>query len=221
MSPMQTVDKDQDQGSVAVKERIEKQYRGTSATYLCVKRCLDILIALIVGIIALVPMIIIGVLVRLDSPGPAIFKQERMGQNGKIFYMYKFRSMSTNAPSAMATRDFTDSKSYITKFGAILRRTSLDELPQLLNILKGDMSLIGYRPVCITETELNDKRMDCGVFRAKPGITGLAQVCGRDDIGIDEKVELDAKYVENCSLRMDIWCLFKTVEVVITGEGNR
>lgn len=216
MSPTQTPEKELEQKSQIVQEVAVKQN-----PYLYVKRVLDIVIALGVGVVALIPMIIVGILVRLDSPGPAIFKQERMGQNGKVFNMYKFRSMSTSAPSDMATRDFTDSEKYITKLGAILRRTSLDELPQLLNILRGDMSFIGYRPVCLTEEELNGKREARGVLRARPGLTGLAQVCGRDDVDIDEKVELDAKYVENCSLKMDIWCMFKTVEVVITGEGNR
>ena len=201
----------------ALPEKVELPSKG----YLVFKRCLDVVIAFTMLLVLWFPMLLIGAWVWLDSPGKALFKQERIGRNGKVFLMYKFRSMHVTAPSDMATRDFKDSEDYITRAGAILRRTSLDELPQLLNILKGDMSFVGYRPVCTTEEELNDKRARCGVLAARPGLTGLAQVCGRDDVDIDEKVVLDAKYVANCSLKMDIWCLFKTVAVVITGEGNK
>ena len=208
---------DSQDNQAAVLEKVELPSKG----YLVVKRCLDAAIAFVMLLVLWLPMLIIGAWVRLDSPGTAIFKQERMGRNGKVFRMYKFRSMSTSAPRNMVTRDFKDSDAYITKAGAILRRTSLDELPQLLNILKGDMSFVGYRPVCTTEVELNEKRERVGVLAARPGLTGLAQVCGRDDVDIDEKVAYDAQYVSKCSLKMDVWCLFRTVAVVITGEGNK
>ena len=206
----------QEKNTVTV-EKVQLPSKG----YLVVKRVLDVVISASMLLVLWLPMLLIALWVKLDSPGSVIFKQPRTGRNGKVFMMYKFRSMSTSAPSAMATRDFTDSDRYITKAGAILRRTSLDELPQLWNILKGEMSFVGYRPVCTTEEELNDKRQACGVFAARPGLTGLAQVCGRDDVNIDEKVALDAKYVANCRFKMDVWCLFKTVAVVITGEGNK
>lgn len=187
--------------------------------YFALKRCFDIVAALTALLLLIVPMLIVALIVKADSPGPAFFKQDRMGKNGKVFKIYKFRTMQLSAPSELATRDFEDSDVYITKFGAFLRRSSIDELPQLWNILKGDMSFVGYRPVCLTETELNDLRMRKGVFVVRPGITGLAQVSGRDDLECDIKAALDAKYVAECSPKMDLWCLMKTVRAVITGEG--
>lgn len=187
--------------------------------YLAVKRGFDVVTALFAMAILLVPMLIIALIIKLDSPGPALFKQKRMGKNGEVFTIYKFRTMKISAPSEMATRDFVDANQYMTKFGNFLRRSSIDELPQLLNILTGDMSIVGYRPVCLTETELNELRMERGVFRLRPGITGLAQVSGRDDVPYEKKVELDSKYVAECSLKMDVWCLLQTVRTVITGEG--
>lgn len=187
--------------------------------FLFLKRAFDIAAALCAGIILLLPLGIIALAIKLDSQGPVIFKQERLGKNGKPFTMYKFRSMRIGAPSEVATRDFVDSDRYITRLGSFLRRTSLDELPQLWNILTGSMSFVGYRPVCLTEVELNELRRRYGVFTAKPGLTGLAQVSGRDNITFEEKAALDAQYVRNQGLRMDLWCLAKTVIVVFTGEG--
>lgn len=187
--------------------------------YLFFKRSFDILAALIAGILLLLPMGIIALMIKLDSKGPVIFKQDRMGKDGKPFTMYKFRSMRLDAPSELATREFTDLDSYLTRLGKFLRCTSLDELPQLLNILNGTMSFVGYRPVCLTEVELNRLRGEYGVFAARPGLTGLAQVSGRDNLEFEEKAKLDAYYVQNRSIKMDLWCLFRTVVVVITGEG--
>ena len=187
--------------------------------YLTVKRILDIIVSFCALLILLVPIMVIALLIKIESPGPAIFRQKRMGKGGKPFVMYKFRTMRMDAPHEMATRDFADADKYITNVGAVLRRTSLDELPQLLNVLLGSMSLVGYRPVCLTETDLNDLRMRRGVFTLKPGITGLAQISGRDELTMEEKVLLDVKYVRECSAKLDLWCLFKTVSVVVTGEG--
>ena len=189
------------------------------SVFLTLKRCFDIVAALTVLLVLILPLLVVAVIVKIDSPGPALFKQKRLGKDGKVFTIYKFRTMQLSAPSDRATRDFVDSDVYITKFGAFLRRSSIDELPQLWNILKGDMSFVGYRPVCLTETELNELRMQRGVFAVRPGITGLAQVSGRDDLPYDTKVALDAKYVAECSLKMDFWCLMQTVRAVITGEG--
>jgi O-antigen biosynthesis protein WbqP len=187
--------------------------------YLVIKRSFDILAALAAGILLILPMCVIALLIKLDSKGPVIFKQERMGTGGKPFTMYKFRSMRMDAPSELATREFTDLDKYLTRLGKFLRCTSLDELPQLINILNGTMSFVGYRPVCLTEVELNQLRKDYGVFAARPGLTGLAQVSGRDNLEFEEKAKLDAQYVQNRSIKMDLWCLFRTVVVVITGEG--
>lgn len=183
------------------------------------KRLFDIVFSLLGLILLFVPMLIITVLICLESPGCILFKQARMGQNGKVFQIYKFRTMYTNAPPDMASREFTDMDSYLTPVGKHLRRTSLDELPQLYNILIGEMSFVGFRPVCLTETELNALREEYGVFSTRPGLTGLAQVRGRDNISIEEKAQIDAEYVANRSLKLDLWCLFKTVQVVLSKEG--
>jgi O-antigen biosynthesis protein WbqP len=193
--------------------------RNPHPVYLAVKRCFDIVVALMVGLFLLLPMLVIALIIKLDSPGPALFKQERMGKDGKVFTIYKFRSMRLDAPSEMASREFSDSSAYITKFGAFIRRTSLDELPQLINILNGTMSWVGYRPVCLTETELNELRRQRGVFAVRPGLTGLAQVRGRDNVSPQDKAEMDAEYVEKCGVKMDLWCLLRTVTVVFSGEG--
>lgn len=187
--------------------------------YRFIKRFFDITLSLVALVVLFVPMLVLLIAIPLDSKGPAIFAQKRMGKDGNVFTMYKFRTMSPDAPSEMAARDFHDAEDYMSKLGRFLRRTSIDELPQLINILRGDMSIIGYRPVCLTETELNELRMRYGVFTVRPGITGLAQVSGRDNVEYKEKALLDAKYVAERSLKMDLWCLIQTVRVVVTGEG--
>lgn len=187
--------------------------------YLFVKRFFDMVLSVFAVIILLLPMILIAVLIRLDSKGPAIFSQDRMGKDGKVFRIYKFRTMNTSAPSEMATREIVDIDKHITKLGSFLRRTSIDELPQLYNIIRGDMSIVGYRPVCLTEEKLNNLRKQYGVFALRPGITGLAQVRGRDNVDYQEKAQMDAEYVRGCSFKMDVWCLMRTVKVILTGEG--
>lgn len=184
-----------------------------------VKRSFDIICSAVALAVLLIPMLIVAVLIRLDSKGPAVFRQQRVGRYGKVFTIYKFRTMKLTAPSEVASRDFQDPQQHVTKLGAFLRRTSIDELPQLINILRGDMSIVGYRPVCVTETELNRLRMEYGVFTLRPGITGLAQVSGRDNVTYEKKALLDAQYVKECSARMDAFCLAKTVKIVLTGEG--
>lgn len=189
--------------------------------YLFLKRSFDIVLSLVLGIVLMLPMLLIAALIRIDSPGPALFRQERLGKDGKPFVIYKFRTMRMDAPSELSTWEFTDSSRYITKVGGFLRRTSIDELPQLWNILRGEMSFVGYRPVCLTETELNKLRQEYGVFSVKPGLTGLAQVCGRDNIDFREKAGIDAEYVKKRGIKLDAWCLFKTVAVVFNGEGTK
>ena len=204
------------------KERIAVPVQANGGIfYRTIKRTFDLVVAILGGVLALIPMLAVALLICIESRGPVIFKQMRMGKNGKIFVIYKFRTMRMDAPPELATREFLDSHRYITKVGAFLRRTSIDELPQLFNIIKGDMSLVGYRPVCVTETKLNSLRKDYGVFAVRPGLTGYAQVLGRDNIGYQEKAALDAEYVKNRSIMLDLWCLFKTVAVVFTGEGSK
>ena len=191
----------------------------TKPIYTFAKRAFDLLVSATALIVLALPMLVIALLIRLSSPGPAIFRQKRMGQNGRPFVIYKFRTMRFDAPSDMAAREFRDSHQYITGIGAILRRTSMDELPQLLNVLVGQMSIVGFRPVCLTETKLNALRDEYGVFLTKPGITGYAQVLGRDHLTVERKALLDAEYARKRSIGLDIWCLFKTVSTVFTGEG--
>lgn len=192
----------------------KKLYRFT-------KRCFDFLIALILMLILWPFLLLIAFLIVMDSPGPALFKQERIGRKGKVFVIYKFRTMRQDAPDSIAADQFIDSDKYITKLGAFLRRTSIDELPQLINVLKGEMSLVGYRPLCLTEVKCNRLRNQYGVFLMRPGITGLAQVSGRDNIPYKEKAAIDAEYVINCGIGMDFMCLVKTIKIVLTGEGIR
>ena len=187
--------------------------------YLTVKRLLDFVLSLI-GIVVLMPVfIIIGILIKVDSRGPVIFKQKRYGKNKEPFYIYKFRTMASDAPQNVATKDLNDSKKYITKIGAFLRRTSLDELPQLFNILLGQMTIVGPRPVVLKEENLIIARDLYGANDIKPGITGWAQINGRDLLSIEEKAKLDGYYVENMGFKMDIKCFFKTVKYVLKGEG--
>ena len=187
--------------------------------YLTVKRLLDFVLSLI-GIVVLIPVfIIIGILIKVDSRGPVIFKQKRYGKNKEPFYIYKFRTMASDAPQNVATKDLNDSKKYITKIGALLRRTSLDELPQLFNILLGQMTIVGPRPVVLKEENLIIARDLYGANDIKPGITGWAQINGRDLLSIEEKAKLDGYYVENMGFKMDMKCFFKTVKYVLKGEG--
>lgn len=187
--------------------------------YRTVKRIFDLVGSAVLLVVCLIPMAVVALLIRLETSGPALFKQDRMGKDGKVFTIYKFRTMRLEAPRDMATRDVPDLDSYLTCVGKFLRRTSLDELPQLYNILLGEMSFVGYRPVCLTETDLNDLRKEYGVFVVRPGLTGLAQVRGRDSISFEEKARIDAEYVANRSVKLDLWCLLKTFAVVISKEG--
>ncbi len=200
-------------------EKGNKNCNGSEAGYIFWKRFFDLVVAVLACAICIIPMGIIAVCVVLDSKGPALLKQERMGQYGKAFKIYKFRTMYIDAPNNVATSLLENPEQYITPVGHFLRKTSLDELPQLFNVLIGNMSFVGFRPVCLTEKKLNKLRMEYGVFKSKPGITGLAQVRGRDDIYYRDKAKIDAEYVQNRSLKMDAYCLFQTIPAVLTQRG--
>lgn len=188
--------------------------------YRFVKRSFDIAVSLLM-LIALSPiMLIIAIAIKCDSKGSVIFKQKRMGRNGKTFYCYKFRSMRTDAPSDCATSRLENPEQYQTKVGRFLRKTSLDELPQLWCVLVGAMSFIGYRPLVLTEENCNEMRRRLNVFSVRPGISGYAQVQGRDDVYYKNKAILDAEYVKNASLLFDLKLIVKTVMVVVKREGN-
>lgn len=188
--------------------------------YRVVKRSFDIVCSLVMLILLFPLMLVIAIAIRCDSKGRAIFKQKRMGRNGKAFNIYKFRSLRIDAPRDCASSLLQNPEQYKTRVGRFLRRTSLDELPQLWCVLVGSMSLIGYRPLVLTEEKCNDMRRRLNVFSARPGISGYAQVHGRDKINYKDKAILDAEYVKKASLWLDIKLIFKTVAVVLKGDGN-
>lgn len=199
---------------------IERPRVAEKRAYRAVKRAFDISGALAGLAVLAVPMSVIALIIVLDSPGDPIFKQERLGKDGQVFTIYKFRTMYTYAPKNMATNAVNVS-AYTTEAGKFLRGYSLDELPQLWNVLRGDMSFVGYRPVCLSEQELNRLRLECGVMEMRPGITGYAQINGRDNVTMKEKVRLDLYYAQHCSFPLDLHCLLKTVKVALSKEGAK
>lgn len=181
------------------------------------KRIIDVVGALC-GIIVFSPIFIItSILIKLESNGSVIFKQIRVGKDSKPFYIYKFRSMKTDAPN-MATNDLKNPEVYITRVGKFIRKTSIDELPQLFNILKGDMSIVGPRPVIEKEQDLLQLRRESYIDKIKPGVTGWAQINGRDNLDVEEKVKYDKEYLWNRSIKFDIYIIFKTVIKVLKGS---
>lgn len=186
--------------------------------YKFIKRLIDI-IGSLMGLIVLSPLFIItAIAIKLESPGPIIFKQIRVGKNSETFCIYKFRSMREGTP-ILSTEEFTNATSFITKTGRFIRKTSIDELPQLINILKGEMSIVGPRPVIEKEEELIEARKIYGVDKILPGVTGWAQVNGRDDINVEEKVKYDYEYMKNQNILLDIKIILMTVFKVIKSEG--
>ena len=186
--------------------------------YMIIKRTIDLLLALLLLIIACVPILVIAISIKLFDKGPAFFKQKRVGKDEKVFICYKFRTMKTNAPHNISTKEFKDSYKYITPIGRFLRRSSLDELPQLFNVLIGNMSLVGPRPLIKEERDIHEMRRKYGVYKHKPGITGLAQICGRDMLSDVRKAECDAIYVENISFTVDAKIFLATMLRVINRE---
>ncbi len=181
--------------------------------YKYIKRLMDIMLALIGLVFAFIPMIIVAIAIKLESKGPALFKQERTGKDGKVFKLYKFRSMTVDN-DVMNFK--TENK--ITKVGKFIRKTSLDELPQFFNIIKGDMSFIGPRP-WITEYYNNFNAHQKRRVEVLPGITGLAQATGRNNLNIFEKINYDIEYVDNFSFKMDLKVVLKTIKTVLSKEG--
>ena len=182
------------------------------------KRAMDFIFALLLMVPGAVPSCVIGLLVAVTSRGPAIFSQKRIGRNGKPFNCYKFRTMRADAPHSCATPDLNDADSFITPVGKILRKTSLDELPQLFNVLKGDMSFIGPRPLIPEESDIHEERMKRGVYLLRPGISGLAQINGRDRVDAAAKVRYDEEYLRHISLRLDAKIVLKTIFGVLKGN---
>ena len=184
------------------------------------KRIVDLLICVPTLMILLGPLLIISIAVLFSSKGPALYWSDRVGKNNKMFKMPKFRSMLTNTP-AIATHLLDNPDAYLTSIGGFLRRSSLDELPQLFSVLKGDMSFVGPRPALFNQNDLINLRAKKGVNKLLPGITGWAQVSGRDELSIPEKVALDVEYLNQQSFWFDIKILLITFLKVINRDGVR
>lgn len=184
-----------------------------------IKRLLDKIISSIGIVFLALPILIIAIIIKFDSPGPVFFKQKRIGINKKYFFIYKFRTMRIDTPKDTPTHLMKDPEKYITKIGKFLRKTSLDELPQIYNILIGDMSIIGPRPALWNQDDLVAQRDKYGANNIKPGLTGLAQISGRDELEISEKARLDGEYVKNMSFLFDCKCFFKTIFSILKSDG--
>jgi O-antigen biosynthesis protein WbqP len=182
------------------------------------KRLFDLALATLAGGVLLIPVLLVAVFVWMTSEGPVLYWSDRVGRNNKIFKMPKFRSMRTGTP-AVATHLLNNPDAYLTPIGSFLRKSSLDELPQLWSILKGDMSFVGPRPALFNQDDLVALRAEYGVHRALPGLTGLAQINGRDELPIGAKVRLDADYVSRQSLGLDIKIIFLTLLKVVRRDG--
>lgn len=183
------------------------------------KRGIDFLLSL-AGIIVLSPiLLILCIAIKIDSKGPVIFKQKRVGKNKTHFYIYKFRTMKVDTPKETPTHLLSNPDFFITRVGKFLRKTSLDELPQLFNILKGDMAVIGPRPALWNQYDLIEERDMYHANDIRPGLTGLAQISGRDELEIDYKARLDGQYTANITPWMDLKCFFGTIISVFKSEG--
>ena len=185
---------------------------------ICVKRLFDLLLALCASVVLALPVAVVAVAVRLTSAGPALYWSDRVGRGNKIFKMPKFRSMRVGTP-AVATHLLADAKSHLTPIGSFLRKSSLDELPQLWSILVGDMSFVGPRPALFNQHDLIALRTQHGVHELVPGLTGWAQVNGRDELPIPDKVKLDVEYLQRQSLWFDIRILWLTFVKVLRRDG--
>lgn len=187
--------------------------------YKIFKRVSDFIISL-VGLIVLSPLfLIIIILIKIDSKGPIFFKQKRVGKNKKHFMMLKFRTMRTTAPKDMPTHMLENPDQWITKLGSILRKSSLDELPQLINILKGDMAIVGPRPALWNQEILIAERDKYNCHNYYPGLTGYAQIMGRDELSIEAKAKLDGYYCRNISFLLDTKIFFKTIFSIFKRDG--
>lgn len=187
--------------------------------YTQVKRVIDVILS-VTGLLLLWPlMLVIAILIKLDSKGPVFFRQKRIGKGKSEFFILKYRTMRIDTPKDIPTHLLSNPEAYITRVGRFLRKTSLDELPQIFNILKGEMSIVGPRPVLWNEDDLIAERDKYGASDVVPGLTGWAQINGRDELPIPEKARLDGEYVRQMGLGMDLKCFFKTIISVIKRDG--
>ena len=183
------------------------------------KRCIDIIISLAGLILFSWLFLIIIIAIVIDDPGPVFFSQKRIGKGKKYFQIYKFRSMKISTPGDIPTHLLENPEQYITGVGRFLRKSSLDEIPQLFNILKGDMSVIGPRPALWNQEDLIEERDKYGANDVRPGLSGWAQICVRDKLSIEAKAKLDGEYVQNMSFLFDCRCFFGTPISVLRGDG--
>lgn len=187
--------------------------------YFIIKRIIDFVLSLL-GIIVLSPLFLIfAIIIKIESIGPVFFKQKRVGKNKEYFNILKFRSMRTDTPKDMPTHMLKNADAYITKFGNFMRKTSLDELPQLINILKGDMSIVGPRPALWNQYDLIEERDKYNANDIRPGLTGWAQINGRDELPIKVKAKYDGEYVKKVSFLFDLKIFFLTIGKVFKHEG--
>ena len=186
--------------------------------YVLFKRFADLAFGIISLFLALPLFLVIGLLIKLDSPGPIIFVQKRVGKHSNVFDIYKFRTMKVETPEDLPSSAITDPDKHLTRIGRFLRRTSIDELPQFVNIIKGDMSIIGPRPVIPNETTLISLRKEMKVDTILPGVTGLAQIQGRDMIDAYTKAKMDAEYMQRMSFTLDVVIFMTTIVKVIKSE---
>ena len=184
-----------------------------------IKRGIDFLLSLIALVLFSPLFLILCIWIKLDSKGPILFKQKRVGKDKTYFYILKFRTMYVDTPKDMPTHLLANPDQYITKAGRFLRKTSLDELPQILNILKGDMAIIGPRPALWNQYDLIEERDRYHANEIKPGLSGWAQINGRDELEIEVKAKLDGEYVERSSFLFDVKCLIKTITSVLRSDG--
>ena len=183
------------------------------------KRIIDIILSLLAIILLVIPMLIIAIAIKCDSKGPVFFKQKRIGIHKKHFYILKFRTMRIDTPHDAPTHELADPKKWITKVGGFLRKTSLDELPQIFNIFVGQMSVIGPRPALWNQDDLIAERDKYGANDVKPGLTGWAQINGRDELEIPVKAKLDGEYVRRMGFFFDCRCFFGTIFSVLRSDG--
>ena len=188
-------------------------------TYMAIKKCMDFLIALVALLLFWWVLAILCIAIKIDSPGPIFFKQKRVGLHKTHFNILKFRTMRIDTPKDMPTHMLSNPDQYITKVGKFLRKSSLDELPQIINILKGEMSIVGPRPALWNQYDLIEERDKYGANDVIPGLTGWAQINGRDELEIPVKAKLDGEYVEKFGLAMDIKCFFGTITAVLFHKG--
>lgn len=188
-------------------------------SYLFLKRSIDISFSFFVLVMIGPLFLVIALIIKIDSRGPVFFHQQRVGKNNKPFFMIKFRSMRTDAPRDVPTHLLNEPNSYITSVGKFLRKSSLDELPQFFNILLGHMSIVGPRPALCNQYDLLEKREQLGANSIRPGLTGWAQINGRDELSVQKKSELDGEYVKNMGIKIDTLCFFGTFLKVLVRSG--